>query len=188
MLAVREAMPRTILYLRPSRITVAPGDSSVPASILPTITALAPAARALTTSPELRVPPSAMSGTPSSRATRAHSMMAVSWGTPTPVTTRVMQMEPAPTPTFTASAPAWARSRTPSGVATLPPITGISGYCSFSQRTMPKQFSEWPWAMSTTSRSAPASTQAAARSRSTGRAPTAAPTRSRPRPSLVAWG
>jgi len=32
--------------------------------------------------------------------------MAVTWGTPTPATTRVVQIEPGPTPTLTASAPA----------------------------------------------------------------------------------
>ena len=32
-------------------------------------------------------------------------MMAVTWGTPTPVTTRVVQMLPGPMPTFTASTP-----------------------------------------------------------------------------------
>ena len=33
-------------------------------------------------------------------------MIAVSCGTPTPATTRVVQIEPGPMPTFTASAPA----------------------------------------------------------------------------------
>src|ERR1035441_4363850 len=41
--------------------------------------------------------------------------MAVTWGTPTPATTRVVQIEPGPTPTLTPSAPAstnaWAPSR-----------------------------------------------------------------------------
>ena len=41
-----------------------PGASSVPASKDPIITALAPAAKALTTSPENLSPPSAMTGMP----------------------------------------------------------------------------------------------------------------------------
>jgi hypothetical protein len=49
-------------------------------------------------------------------------MMAVSCGTPTPATMRVVQIEPGPMPTLTASAPAsisaWA-----SAVATLPATT-----------------------------------------------------------------
>ncbi len=36
--------------------------------------------------------------------------MAVSWGTPTPATMRVVQIEPGPMPTFTASAPASIRA------------------------------------------------------------------------------
>ena len=39
-------------------------------------------------------------------AARAASMIAVTCGTPTPATTRVVQIEPGPTPTLTASAPA----------------------------------------------------------------------------------
>ena len=49
------------------------------------------------------MPPSAMTGT--SPAPRTASTMAVTCGTPTPVTTRVVQMLPGPTPTFTASTP-----------------------------------------------------------------------------------
>ena len=41
-------------------------------------------------------------------------MMAVTCGTPTPATTRVVQMEPGPMPTFTASAPAFSMARAPS--------------------------------------------------------------------------
>ena len=41
--------------------------------------------------------------------------MALSWGTPTPAITRVVQMEPGPTPILTASAPALIRSRAPVG-------------------------------------------------------------------------
>ena len=45
------------------------------------------------------------------------------WGTPTPVTTRVVQMDPGPIPTFTASAPRSARALAPSRVATFPAMT-----------------------------------------------------------------
>ena len=86
----------------------------MPASILPTITALAPAAMALGTSPVCLIPPSAMTGTPASNPATLASQIAVICGTPTPVTTRVVQMLPGPMPTFTASAPASIRARAPS--------------------------------------------------------------------------
>ena len=90
---------------------------------LPIITQSAPAAMALAMSPEERTPPSAMAGTPWARAAAAHSITAVSCGTPTPATTRVVQMEPGPMPIFTASAPASISASTASGVATLPATT-----------------------------------------------------------------
>ncbi len=40
------------------------------------------------------MPPSAMTGTSCSAAAWAHSQMAVTWGTPAPVTTRVVQIDP----------------------------------------------------------------------------------------------
>lgn len=52
---------------------VSPGDSSVPASILPIITLLAPAASAFAISPEYLIPPSAIIGLLYSRATLAAS-------------------------------------------------------------------------------------------------------------------
>ena len=72
---------------------------------------LAPAAMALARSPEYLMPPSAITGAPESLAARAASSTAVSWGTPTPATMRVVQMEPGPMPTLTASAPASIRAR-----------------------------------------------------------------------------
>src|SRR5438132_1657548 len=102
-MAPRLPMPRITLKRRPSSRNDSPGLSSVPASIEPIITLEAPAASALTTSPEYLMPPSAMTGT--SPAPRTASRMAVICGTPTPVTTRVVQIEPGPTPTFTASTP-----------------------------------------------------------------------------------
>ena len=69
------------------------------------MTASAPAAMALVTSPENLMPPSEISGTPEPRVARAHSAMAVICGTPAPLTTRVVQMEPGPMPTLMPSAP-----------------------------------------------------------------------------------
>ena len=74
----------------------------------------APAARALTTSPENLMPPSAMMGTSALAAARAASAMAVICGMPAPETTRVVQMEPGPMPTFTADTPAAISSAAPS--------------------------------------------------------------------------
>src|SRR5216110_2068957 len=96
-------MPRITLKRRPSSRNDSPGLSSVPASIEPIITQAAPAARAFTISPEYLMPPSAITGM--SPAPSTASNIAVSWGTPTPVTTRVVQIDPGPTPTFTASTP-----------------------------------------------------------------------------------
>ena len=59
-------------------------------------------------------------------------MMAVTWGTPTPVTTRVVQMLPGPMPTFTASTPRRTSSRAPASVATLPAMSWTSGNASRS--------------------------------------------------------
>ncbi len=73
------------------------------------------------------MPPSAMTGTPCSSATRAQSVIAVTWGTPAPVTMRVVQMLPGPMPTLTASAPRSMRARVPSAVATLPMTSLTSG-------------------------------------------------------------
>ena len=46
--------------------------------------------------------------------------MAVFWGTPTPVTTRVVQMDPGPIPTLTASIPLSTSASAASLVAILP--------------------------------------------------------------------
>ena len=93
----------------------------MPASSEPTITVDAPAASALAMSPLVRIPPSAITGTPF--AARAASMIAVSCGTPTPATIRVVQIEPGPIPTLIASAPASASALAASAVATLPATT-----------------------------------------------------------------
>ena len=75
----------------------------MPASIDPIITLDAPAASAFTMSPEYLMPPSAITGMSPAPSTASNT--AVSCGTPTPVTTRVVQIDPGPTPTFTASTP-----------------------------------------------------------------------------------
>ena len=60
------------------------------------------------------MPPSAMQQRSISRAARPPSMMAVTCGTPTPATMRVVQMEPGPMPILTQSAPASSTARAPS--------------------------------------------------------------------------
>ena len=133
------------------------------------------------------MPPSAMIGIAPSTPSTA-SMIADSWGSPTPVTTRVVQIEPGPTPTFTASTPRSASARAPPTVPTFPPTSWTSGKASRTRDTAWRTPSECPCAVSTTRTSTPASTRSRARSRSVGDAPTAAPARSRPCSSLHAFG
>ena len=83
----------------------------------------APAAIAFARSPEYLIPPSAITGTLLFFAASAASMIAVSCGTPTPATMRVVQIEPGPMPTLIASAPASMSAFAPSAVAMLPAIT-----------------------------------------------------------------
>ena len=83
----------------------------------------APAARAFARSPEYFIPPSAMTGVLLFIATPTVSMIAVSCGTPTPATTRVVQIEPGPIPTLMESAPASIKAFAPSAVAILPATT-----------------------------------------------------------------
>ena len=126
------------------------------------------------------MPPSAMMGTSYSAATWAASNTAVTWGTPMPATTRVVQMEPGPMPIFTQSAPASMRARVPPAVGTLPATSCTSGYRDLMRMTHSRMFREWPWAESRQSTSAPASTRAATRSSTSGVTPMAAPTSRRP--------
>src|SRR5439155_20341398 len=122
-----DAIPNDSLYGRPlSSRNRSPGDSYVPASQEPIITADAPAATARATSRGWRTPPSAQIRTPSSRPAAEHSNTAENCGRPTPVIIRVVHIAPGPTPTLTMSAPAAARSRTPSAVTTLPATTGTA--------------------------------------------------------------
>ena len=89
------------------------------------MTVSAPATSAFAMSPEYCSPPSAITGMPASRAASDASYTAVTWGTPTPATMRVVQIEPGPTPTLTASTPASMSACAPSRVATLPPMTSM---------------------------------------------------------------
>ncbi len=69
------------------------------------------------------MPPSAITGTPAAFAASTQSIIAVSCGTPTPATMRVVQIEPGPMPTLMASAPQSISALAPSVVATLPATT-----------------------------------------------------------------
>ena len=60
-------------------------------------------------------------GTLALEQTSTTSDSAVSCGTPTPATTRVVHIDPGPIPTLTASAPTSMRALAPSAVAILPP-------------------------------------------------------------------
>ena len=122
---------------------------------------------------------------PASFATLHALKIAVTWGTPTPDTIRVVQIDPGPIPTFTASAPASIKSRAPSSVAMLPATTSMSNF-SLIARTVWATFALWPWALSTVITSTSACTKAA--TRSIWCTPTAAPTRKRPRSSRQASG
>ena len=152
------------------------------------MTADAPAAIAFAISPEKRIPPSAISGTPRSLSAAATLATALICGTPIPATIRVVQIEPGPIPTFTPSAPASANAMAASAVAMLPPTTCTCGNVSFTQRTRSITPFEWPCAVSTTIMSTPASTKARTRDSVSAPVPTAAPTIRRPRLSLAAFG
>ncbi len=62
-------------------------------------------------------------------------MIAVSCGTPTPATMRVVQIEPGPMPTLIASAPASISALAPSRVATLPAMTETLLVARWMRRT-----------------------------------------------------
>ena len=126
----------------------------------------APAASASATSRGCRTPPSAQTCAPSRRASAAHSSTAVNCGRPTPVIIRVVHMAPGPTPTLTMSAPASTRSATPVGghhVARDHRHRGARSPAPRAARAI--IFSWWPCAVSTTSRSTPASSSSLALAR-----------------------
>ena len=152
------------------------------------MTAWAPQASDFTTSPEKRIPPSAMSGTPAATVTRAASKIAVTCGIPTPEMIRVVQIEPTPMPTFTPSAPARIRASAPSAVPTFPATTSSPWKVRLRCSTVRSTFREWPCAVSMQTTSTPAFTSAEARSSQSAPTPTAAPTRRRPRSSRQAFG
>ena len=99
------------------------------------MTQSAPAAIALARSPEYLMPPSAITGVPFFFAASTVSMMAVSCGTPTPATMRVVQIEPGPMPTLIASAPASISALAPSAVAILPATTCTAFDCRLMRVT-----------------------------------------------------
>jgi hypothetical protein len=103
--------------------------------------------------------------TGTSPAPSTASITAVSCGTPTPVTTRVVQMEPGPTPTFTASTPRSTNAAAPARVATLPATSCTSGNASRTFAVASSTPTLCPCAVSITSTSTPACTSARARSR-----------------------
>ena len=101
---------------------------------------------------------------------------------------RVVQIDPGPMPQRMLDAPALIRSSAPSVVATLPPMIGKLGYALRSSATCAMTAAACPCELSTSSTSAPASINAAARCMQSALTPTAAPTRKRPSESLVALG
>ena len=160
----------------------------MPAKSEPIITVSAPAAIALTMSPEYLMPPSEMQGTPNFAAARTQASTALICGTPTPATTRVVQIEPGPMPTFTPSTPASQSACAASPVAMLPAISSMPLKVLLSCRTDSITPREWPCAVSTQMTSQPARSRAETRSSRSGPTPTAAPTSSRPFLSLAALG
>ena len=91
-------------------------------------------------------------------------------------------------PTLTQSAPALISASVASGVATLPATSCASGYFSLTRRTQRMMLALWPWALSSTSTSTPASSSAPVRSRISFVTPMAAAHSSRPAPSLAELG
>ena len=124
----------------------------------------APAAIAFARSPEYLMPPSAITGVPVLRAASTASMIAVSCGTPTPATIRVVQIEPGPMPTLMESAPESISALAPSAVATLPATTCTLFDSRFTRPTASSTCCEWPCAVSITTRSTPASINRCVRS------------------------
>jgi hypothetical protein len=142
---------------------------------------------ALVISPENLMPPSAISGTPDSRAARLHSAIAVSCGTPAPETMRVVQMEPGPMPTLMPSTPRsisrarlrkcrHCRDQLHVGHALLDRLHGLDHAQAVGVRGIDGDHVHF------------AAHQFLARSRKSPVAPMAAPTRRRPCSSLAALG
>src|ERR1700758_5304444 len=107
------------------------------------MTQSAPAAIAFATSPDDVIPPSAITGTPYSAAASAMSYTAVTCGTPTPATTRVVQIDPGPTPAFNPYAPDSQSVRAASPVAMLPATTSNSPESDAIRSTISITPREW---------------------------------------------
>jgi hypothetical protein len=107
----RAARQRRVERRHPPVEARGPGASWARRSGEPIMTASAPQAIALETSPPVRIPPSAMTWTYSPVSSMcverapATSAMAVACGTPTPRTPRVVHAWPGPTPTRTPRRP-----------------------------------------------------------------------------------
>ena len=187
-IAESDPIPLYSLYCFPSNTIVSPGDSSVPANKDPAIITLAPQARALVISPEYFIPPSAIIGISYSLAAFTQSIIAEICGTPTPVTTLVVQIDPGPIPTFTASTPASIKSFVASPVATFPAINWRFGYFSFIFLIAVITPFEWPWAVSTVTTSTFAFSKASILSIMSWVIPTAAPTNNLSCSSLAEFG
>lgn len=183
-LAPYPAIPRYTFRILPSLYISFDGLSSHPATNLPNITQSAPAANALHIFPLFLFPPSDINGTSYFLQIGATSNNALNYGTPHPLTTRVMQIDPLPIPHLIPSAPALINASAPSPVAIDPATTSISGnsYLSFCTALIARL--ECPLATSNTSTSHPAWANSIALSNSSGVAPTAAPTSSYPYLSL----
>ena len=89
-------------------------------------------------------------------------------------------MAPGPTPTFTMSAPASISARVPSAETTLPAATGTLGRTERTAASASSMRCWCPCAVSTTSRSMPASSSSAALPATSPLTPIAAATRNRP--------
>lgn len=141
------------------------GDSSVPATSLPTMIQSAPAAKALAIFPEHLFPPSEIKGILNFLQTGATSITADNYGTPAPATILVIQMDPFPIPHLIPSAPALIKFKAPSPVATDPATISTSGKVFFKVFTASIQIVECPLATSTTNTLHPAATKAVALSK-----------------------
>mmetsp|Transcript_33614 Transcript_33614/g.72663 ORF Transcript_33614/g.72663 Transcript_33614/m.72663 type:complete len:322 (+) Transcript_33614:983-1948(+) len=157
-----------------------PGASAVPANMLPHMTELAPKARALVMWPEFWMPPSAMMGTPCTRAYLAVWYTAVAWPRPTAQTSCVVQMDPEPMPTRRASAPAPMRLSAWREVTTFPAITCRPAKVFLMCLIISSWYTESPWLESKITASTPSFTSASSRTLSPSRVPTAQPTLSWP--------
>ena len=139
-------------------------------------------------SPENLIPPSAIIFTLPFFSTSLISIIAVIWGTPIPAIILVVQIDPGPIPIFTASTPAFSNSNAASAVAILPPMISTSLKVFLRVLIVSITFLEWPWALSTTKTSTPASERASALSIVFFSVPIAAATLSLPELSFVASG